>query len=193
MDYKKIIGAVAPTIATFIGGPLAGGAVKAGLAAFGITGADAPDNAEDATSMLAQKVQTATPGELLALKNSDNKFKVEMRKLDLQEDQSYLMDTQNARAKNADNVNVFRLGVVVLSTFASMVAATLYGAFKLITGGMGAELDPGIIAAVFSLIGTLIGYAAANAQQVIAFFFGSSKGSKQKTDAMAEAFKKLPR
>jgi len=193
MDFKKIIGAVAPTIATFIGGPLAGGAVKAGLAAFGVTGEDAPENVDDATALLAQKVQTATPGELLALKNSDNKFKVEMRKLDIKEDQAYLSDTQNARAKNADNRNVFRLGVVVLATFAAMVGATLYGAYKLITGGMGADIDPGVIAAVFSLIGTLIGYAAANAQQVIAFFFGSSKGSKQKTDAMAEAFKNFPR
>ena len=38
------------------------------------------------------------------------------------------------------------------------------------------------------LIGTIIGYLAGNAQQVVSFCFGSSRGSKAKTDAMTKAF-----
>jgi len=33
--------------------------------------------------------------------------------------------------------------------------------------------------------GTLIGYLAANAQQVISYYFGSSAGSDRKTELMA--------
>ena len=36
--------------------------------------------------------------------------------------------------------------------------------------------------------GTVIGYVSANAQQVVGFFYGSSKVSETKTDAMAAAF-----
>ncbi|MEM5341598.1 hypothetical protein [Paraburkholderia azotifigens] len=35
---------------------------------------------------------------------------------------------------------------------------------------------------------TVIGSVSANAQQVVGFFYGSSKGSEQKTNAMAIAF-----
>ena len=36
-----------------------------------------------------------------------------------------------------------------------------------------------------AVIGTLIGYVSAKAEQVIAYYFGSSAGSKAKTDIMA--------
>jgi hypothetical protein len=42
-------------------------------------------------------------------------------------------------------------------------------------------------AIVSALIGTVVGYVAANAQQVVGYFFGSSKGSADKTDALAAA------
>ncbi|ERL46406.1 EVE domain protein [Candidatus Micropelagos thuwalensis] len=35
--------------------------------------------------------------------------------------------------------------------------------------------------------GTLVGYVSAKADQVIAYFFGSSSGSREKTRAMADA------
>jgi len=191
MDFKAIIGAVAPTIASFVGGPLAGGAVRQGLKAFGITGDAVPADTNDATALLADRVQNATPADLLALKKEDNAFAVEMRKLDLRESEAYMGDTQHARSVHADNRNVFFLGVVILLTFAVAMGMAMYGAYQIIAGGMGTDIDAGIIAAVFGFLGTAMGYVAANAQQVIAFFYGSSKGSKEKTDAMATAFRGL--
>ncbi|KAJ3472618.1 hypothetical protein NLI96_g13304 [Meripilus lineatus] len=41
---------------------------------------------------------------------------------------------------------------------------------------------------VSGFIGTIIGYVASNATQVVSFYFGSSKGSEQKSEAMATAF-----
>ena len=42
-------------------------------------------------------------------------------------------------------------------------------------------------AIVSALIGTVVGYVAANVQQVMGYFFGSSKGSADKTDALVAA------
>jgi hypothetical protein len=49
------------------------------------------------------------------------------------------------------------------------------------------------VAAVFGFLGTVVGYVAANAQQVVSYFFGSSRGSQDKSAAMAEAIKSLPK
>ena len=39
-----------------------------------------------------------------------------------------------------------------------------------------------------ALAGALVGYVSAKAEQVIAYYFGSSSGSKQKTEIMGRAF-----
>ncbi len=47
--------------------------------------------------------------------------------------------------------------------------------------------DENMKAIVSALIGTVVGYVAANVQQVMGYFFGSSKGSADKTDALVAA------
>jgi hypothetical protein len=47
--------------------------------------------------------------------------------------------------------------------------------------------DAGLLATSTGLIGTITGYVAGNAQQVVGYFFGSSQGSADKTEAMAKA------
>ena len=189
-NWKATLATVAPAIAGYIGTPIAGLAVKAGLAAFGISGADIPANEADAESLLASKVKSATPDDLLKLQKENNRFQESMAQLKLDESKLFVADTADAREKNSDNDKVFWLGIVVLLVFAGVIIAALAGAYQLLIGGMIIK-DAGIAATVFTLIGTLVGYVAANAQQVIAFFFGSSKGSKEKTDAMAAAFRQL--
>jgi len=150
---------------------------------------------------IASAVAGATPEQIAALKDKDNEFMLrmqalgfqntqEMAKLALQADAATMADVQDARAKHAQNANVFRLGVVILLTFAIMVALSLWGSYLLLSGGITVK-DVGIVAAVFGFLGSLVGYAAANAQQVVSFFFGSSKGSSDKTDTLAKALAAL--
>jgi hypothetical protein len=47
--------------------------------------------------------------------------------------------------------------------------------------------DPAIVGS----IGTLIGYVSAKADQVVSYYFGSSSGSKEKTQAMTDAMSKV--
>ena len=75
-DWKATLATVAPGLATALGGPLAGMATKAILGALGMAdGATASD--------LAAAVQGATPEQMLALKQADQQFAIQMRELDV--------------------------------------------------------------------------------------------------------------
>lgn len=150
---------------------------------------------------IGQAVANASPEQLVQMREKDNEFKLkmqalgfqhveEMAKLGLAETQAYIQDTMDARAKHAQNANVFRLGVFILLSFAVIVGMSMWGSYLLLSGGITIK-DVGIVAAVFGFLGTVVGYMAANTQQVVGFFYGSSKGSGEKTDAMAAAFAQL--
>lgn len=150
---------------------------------------------------IAHAVANATPDQVMAMRDRDATFQERMQamgfnhveelaKIGLQEVQTYVQDTADARSKNAANDKVFWLGVAVLFTFGLVMCLCLYGAYSIMTGGITIK-DVAVVAAVSGFVGTVVGYVAANAQQVVAYFFGSSKGSQDKTTAMADAFKGL--
>ena len=80
--------------------------------------------------------------------------------------------------------------IAILIMFALTMFASLYGAYQLLIGGLKLA-DASIVAAVSGFIGSIVGYVAANAQQVVSYFYGSSAGSKQKTDALADSVKNI--
>jgi hypothetical protein len=188
-DWKGVVQTVAPTIATALGGPLAGTAVRLlGEAVLGDSGAS-----QDAVQIALS--QGVTPDQIQKMKDAENAFSVRMTELGLQEkdllfkqEQAYLQDTQDARRANAANKDVFTLGIVILSSFTLIVLGALVGSGLILTGGL-VVTDAATVGMVSGFIGTLVGYVAANAQQVVSFYFGSSKGSDRKTDALADAFK----
>lgn len=146
-------------------------------------------------------IANATPEQLGALKDREFTFQermqqlgfqhaADMRRAEIEEAKLYVEDTDAARRAHAADRGVFRLGVAVLLIFASIAGVSLYVGFRVLRAG--AEItDPGTIAALFGLIGTIVGFASAKADQVISYFFGSSRGSKEKTDAMSAAFARL--
>ena len=99
----------------------------------------------------------------------------------------YVDDVQDARKYRDDKV--FWLGICVLVSFALIMGVTLWGLYGLMTKQF--VIDPALIAAVFGLVGSIIGYFAANAQQVVGYFFGSSSGSKQNGDAVRDSIKAM--
>ena len=157
---------------------------------------DKPDAQEsEVATALASGV---SPEDLIMLRDADNKFKLRMKELDIdlvrlnkETELAYLADTQHARVAHGSNINVFWMGVAVMLTFSVTVGGAMYGSLQLLTGGI-KIMDPGVVATVSGLVGTLIGYVAANAQTVMQFFFGSSSGSQAKTDALAKAFTDAP-
>lgn len=196
-DIANVLEQVAPTIATVAGTPLLGGAVAALEQVFGLTpkpGASMTQRQND----VAIAVSGATPEQLIELKKADQDYAARMAELGFKdketlaqlavtEEQTFVADVQNARAANAANMRVFWLGVAVLATFAGVCFGALWGAYALLTGKIPLT-DAAIVGMVSGFIGTIIGYVAANATQVVSFYFGSSKGSETKSEAMATAF-----
>ena len=151
----------------------------------------AADGAEITTA-----VANATPDQLLTLRSREMDFKERMqalgfqqerdlRTLDLEETKALIADATSARSVFGSNDNVFVMGVVILITFACVMAMVLIGLFLLMSGRV--TVDAGTLAVCAGLIGTIVGALAANAQQVVSFFYGSSKGSKDSGDRIGQA------
>lgn len=109
----------------------------------------------------------------------------EMEKLAIQREQLYVSDVQDARKYRDEKT--FWLGVAVLITFALTVGLVLVGGYFIVVGSV--TIDAALFAAISGMIGTIVGYVAANAQAVINYFFGSSHGSMKKSDDLSDAIK----
>ena len=97
MNWKNLLGSIAPTFATALGGPMAGMAVKA------LSGALLGH--EDATEAdIGLAMANASPSDLLKIKEADNAFKLEMQKNGIDLEKIAADDRANGRGmKRADN------------------------------------------------------------------------------------------
>lgn len=161
MDWKKIVGTVAPTIATALGGPLAGLAVKGIAGAFGL-GDDATE--ED----VAVAVRGATPEQLLALKQAEQTFVLEMRRLDIEVDKLQADDRKDARARAIaqNDWSPQIIGVIILCVWG-------YVNITLLTMTVAPVLDAGVV-------GRILGMIDAATLAFLYWLYGSSKGSQVK-------------
>lgn len=194
-DWSKLLQTVAPWI-----GAAAAGNVPAlvGMAAKTIGDAIGKPVTADVSSIGAA-IAGATPEQMLAIKQADNDFALNMQKLGfehaehleqigLQQDALAVDDVKDARLHNANNAAVFHLAYVVLGTFAAIMSAVLYGCYQLISGGI-VIADAAVVAAIAGLVGSVVGYVAANAQTTMNFIFGGSLGSRASGTALADATK----
>jgi len=127
----------------------------------------------------------ADPALALQFKTAVLAQQTELANLAFATEKLYVEDVQDARKYRDDKV--FGLGVVILLSFGTAVLLVLWGGYKILSGGV--SVEPGMFAAITGFIGTLIGYIAANAQSVVNYYFGSSRGSTQKTDALESSIK----
>ena len=165
MDWKALIGTVAPWIATALTGPFGGMAVTAAADALGLS-----DKTESA---LKQALSGVTHEQLLALKNADQAFQVRMQELDLSRDQLVVQDREGARKREStvgDKTNR-NLAYTIIAAFIAMAIGTLMGWAK----------------ADSVLAGTIIGYLSAKAEQVLSYYFGSTSNSAEKTRLLAQS------
>jgi len=147
-----------------------------------VTGKETPDAATAAIN--------ADPELSLKFQETILSQELELRKLSLREKELYVTDVQDARKYRDEKV--FRLGLTILVSFAIVMSMSLYGLYKIVSETV--TVDSNLLAAVIGLVGAIIGYFAANAQQVVSYFFGSSAGSTQKSDNITDAinsFKKV--
>ena len=167
MDLLKAFGpllsSVAPSIATALGGPLAGLGVKALSKA--LLGAE--DFSEEA---VMDAMATASPEQLAAVKKIDADFKVQMKALDIDLERIAVDDRKSARTMQTETKDILPrlLAISVTLGYFGIIAYVLVSGLPM----NGSEV-------LLMLLGTL----SAGWTGVMAFYFGSSSGS-QKKDAM---------
>lgn len=166
MDWKSMLGGIAPTIATALGGPLAGLAVEAIGNAIGM---DQPT---------VKKVQEAltqgqlTSDQIVRLKKAETDLQLRMKELDISLDQLDATDRDSARKREMavlDRTPSVLAAVVTLGFFGVLIYMLQYG-----IPSEGGE-------ALLVMLGSL-GTAWSG---IIAYYYGSSRGSDRKTDIMA--------
>lgn len=157
--FGPLLRQIAPTIATALGGPVAGMAVRA--LSVGLLGRE-----DGSVSDLSALLAAATPDQVTAIKQIDADFQVRMKQLDIDLEALVVEDRKSARdmQREVKSNLVPALAIFVLVSFVSVTVATLLGYTKIDS----------------VLAGTLIGYLSAKAEQVISFYFGSSNSSQNK-------------
>lgn len=158
---KGVLATVAPTLATAIGGPLAGTAVNGIISALGL----APDTDE---KTVAATVQAATPEQLLALKKADQDFQATMAKLQIDADKLVYDDRASARTRE---VQLHDLTPTILAT--SVTAGFL--------GLMGLMSFVALPAQNETLLNILLGSLGTGWVMVLSYYFGGMVPSRGST------------
>lgn len=174
MDWKKIVSAVAPALGTALGGPLAGLAVS--TIGDALVGKPTVADGEIVAALTA-----GGPDALARLREADRQFAARMRELDIDLERLHQADRASARdreARTSDRWTPRILAGVILGGFMGVVG-------YVITGRAAGLTDP----LVAGLVGTLIGYVSAKADQVVSYYFGSSSGSAEKNAILAKGMK----
>lgn len=155
---KNIVGAVAPTLGTALGGPMGGMAAKTIASVLGCN--------EDPKS-IQKAIEQATPEQMLELKKAEQAFEVQMKELEVDVFKLEVADTQDARKAFSKDWTTRIMGIATLGGF--------LGYIFLVT------LQPPEQNSE-ALINLVLGYLGGLASAVISFYFGASNGGDKKDE-----------
>ena len=162
--FGPLLGQVAPSIATALGGPLAGVAVR--------TLSNALFGHEDASEQqVSEALSTASPDQLAAIKKIDADFKVQMKSLDIDLERIAAGDRDSARQmqqNTKDSTPKILAYFITFGFFGALVWILVFGLPQ-----TGTEV-------LLMMLGSL----STSWTGVMQFYYGSSLGSKAKTDAL---------
>lgn len=161
MSWKKIVGNLAPTIATALGGPLAGTATK-------FIASELLGNESATEKDVEAFISNANPDQLAKLRQIDNDFSIKMAELDIDVFELEVKDRDSARSLAKVNM----LPQIVLS------ALFILGYFAIV----GILFSGAVIIdeSIRDMSNILLGVLTANIPSIMSFWFGSSHGSKTK-------------
>ena len=164
-DLLNLLKGVAPTLATAVAGPLGGAAVSAIASRLGVS-----DSVEEVAKAIAGDPQAA---QKLA------KLELEYAKLDAQ-DRDSARKAYAAVATSENATKLEKLVVPILALGVVGLAFTLIGILMFVDTPSDQQ----------QLVIFALGFITSAAGQVLSFYFGSSQGSKDKTEEMKGMMKK---
>jgi hypothetical protein len=163
----QVVATIAPTVATALGGPLAGLAVSKLESIFG-----GPGTVTDAAML------SATPDQLTAMKKVEDDFKAQLASLGVQEDQLRFADTASARTRE-EVVKDWTPRVLAIGTL--LITFGLEGLMLL-----GIHLPTQIAP---ELQGRIFGTLDSATILVLGYYFGSSAGARSSAETLAQIAK----
>jgi hypothetical protein len=146
----SVIGAVAPTLGTALGGPMGGMAAKMISEVLGVP---------NTPKAIDKAIQEATPEQMLELKKAEQAFELQMKELEVDIFALETADIQDARGKFGKDWTARIIGVAVVGGF--------MGYIFLVT------LQPPEQNSE-ALINLVLGYLGGLASAIISFYFGAS-------------------
>ena len=164
-DWKSALGKVAPMIGTAIGGPFGGMAASAALELLDID----PEKGKE-EEQLKEALASMTPDQAIQLKMAEKNWLTTMKELDLKEQDLHVKDRDSARSMQVAT------GAWIVPVLAIITGVGFFAVVGLILTGK-VPLDS-------TLTGFVLGAVSSKAEQIYNFFYGSSKGSKDKTIQM---------
>jgi hypothetical protein len=164
MDWLK---AIAPTVATVLGGPLAGLAVEAIGSALGMSDA----TQERVTSILQSGQMTSE--QIAAVKQAEIALVAKLKELDIKIEEIHAGDRSSARKMQADTKSR------IPGVLAILITAGFFGILiGMMTGGLKATGNSDALLIMLGALGAAWG-------AVVNFYYGSSRGSDEKTAMLA--------
>ena len=164
-DWKSLLRTLAPTVATALGGPLAGMATKMlGTALLGDENATQDD--------IATALASGDPEVYAKIKQINADFEVQMKKLAINVKELEVKDRDSARQ------------LAIRNMWPQAVLSSLFigGYTGIMISLLTKTLD--IQGSQLTLVSALIGVLTAGVTQIMNFWFGSSSGSKEKTNLL---------
>jgi hypothetical protein len=147
---KNVVGAIAPTLGSALGGPLGG---QAASVVAKVLGCDPEPKA------INKAIQSATPEQMLELKKAEQSFELQMKELEVDVFKLETQDKQDARSRFSKDWTARIIGIATLGGF--------LGYIFLVT------LQPPEQNSE-ALINLVLGYLGGLASAVISFYFGAS-------------------
>ena len=170
MDFTSILKTVAPWIGTALGGPLGGMAVEAAASALGLS--------DKTVESVKQAIAGATPEQMLALKQADQAFALQMQALGFKQ----VSDLEAIAA--GDRKSAREMQVALRSMVPALLTWFLIGSFVgTLVALFVVNVPPSNRDVMVYMVGQLSGFTAA----AVAFWLGTTRQSENKTGMLAQA------
>lgn len=168
MDWKTVVKTVSPWIGTAIGGPLGGMAVEAAASALGLS--------EKTTDAVKQAISGATPEQMLALKQADQEFALQMQALGFKQ----VTDLEAIAAGDRDSAR--KMQIANHSMVPALLTCFVVGAF---TATLILLLKFDVPATNRDIVVYMIGQLSGGFTSALAFWLGTTRDSTRKTELLA--------
>lgn len=174
IDWKGMIGGIAPGLAAALGGPLAGVAVK--VIADKVLGQ--PDaSAEDVAAVLSTGALSVE--QLVALRSAEQALQVEMAKVEQAREGAFIADAQSARQQTIDLAREDSRIAWAAPVISTVIVAGFFACIAMLFF-FPREWDE----RTANLLNVLFGALIPGFVQVCNYWLGSSAGSKRAGDAV---------